>query len=221
MKLIFIGPPGSGKGTQAKHLERSRELIQLSTGDMLRATVASGSELGQQVKTIMESGELVSDDIMVSMIASRIAEPDCSGGFILDGFPRTVAQAAALDKMLAQQHTQIDGAIQFAVDPAVLIKRISGRFSCSNCGEGYHDEFKQPKQPGVCDICGATEFKRRADDNSDAVKTRLQAYEKQTAPLLPYYQYKGVLCKIDAMAEIDAVAAQVEKALDAIATQKA
>ncbi|MGF1513610.1 MAG: adenylate kinase [Elainellaceae cyanobacterium] len=217
MKLIFIGPPGSGKGTQAKYLERNRGLVQLSTGDMLRATAASGSEFGQQVKAIMESGELVSDDVMVAMIENRIAQPDCeSSGFILDGFPRTVAQAAALDKMLSSRNTQIDCAVEFAVDNAILVKRISGRYTCAQCGEGYHDEFKQPEEEGVCDVCGSTEFKRRADDNSETVSTRLRAYQKQTAPLLPYYNYKQILCRIDATADIDVVTAQLNKVLNQI-----
>ncbi len=222
MKLILIGPPGSGKGTQAKRLERNHELVQLSTGDMLRATAASGSEFGQQVKAIMTSGELVSDDVMVAMIESRIAQPDCaSSGFILDGFPRTVAQAAALDKMLSNRGIQIDSVIEFAVDSAILVKRISGRFTCAQCGEGYHDEFKQPHKDGICDVCGSTEFKRRADDNPETVATRLKAYQKQTAPLLPYYQYKEILTRIDAMADIDVVTSQINTLLERLKAEAA
>ncbi|NET10070.1 MAG: adenylate kinase, partial [Symploca sp. SIO2B6] len=167
MKLIFIGPPGSGKGTQASKLQRAKGILQISTGDMLRAAVASGSSLGQQAKTIMEAGKLVPDHLIVEMIEQRIAKPDCEKGFILDGFPRTTAQAEALDKMLLAQNTAIDRVIEFAVDDTVLIERISGRFTCAQCGEGYHDTFKQPKVENICDLCGSSEFKRRADDKAD------------------------------------------------------
>ncbi len=213
MKLIFIGPPGSGKGTQAMRLQREEGIVQLSTGDMLRAAVASGSAIGQQAKSIMESGQLVPDTIMVQMIEERIAQPDCRKGFILDGFPRTIAQAEALDEMLAQQHSSIDCVIEFKVDEGILIERISGRFTCANCGEGYNDSLKRPNTEGICDVCGSTEFKRRADDNPETVKTRLEAYRAQTEPLLPYYQERGILMGVDAMASIEKVSAQVDSLL--------
>ena len=212
MKLIFIGPPGSGKGTQAQQLQRKQGIVQISTGDMLRAAVASGSELGQQAKAIMEAGKLVPDHLIVGMIEQRIAEPDCEKGFILDGFPRTTAQAEALGQMLKDKGTALDRVVEFAVDDAILIERISGRFTCAQCGEGYHDTFKTPKADGTCDICGSTEFKRRADDKADKVKTRLDEYHALTAPLLPYYREKQLLSTIDAMAGI----AEVETQLNAI-----
>lgn len=213
MKLIFIGPPGSGKGTQALRLERVAEIVQLSTGDMLRAAVASGSAIGQQAKSIMEAGELVSDEIIVRMIQDRIAQPDCEKGFILDGFPRTIAQAHALDVMLTQQSSRLDGVIEFQVDEGILIERISGRFTCAQCGEGYNDSLKQPKVDGVCDVCGSTEFKRRADDNAETVKTRLEAYRVQTEPLLPYYRDQNILMSVNAMDSIENVSNQVDARL--------
>lgn len=213
MKLILLGPPGAGKGTQAQELERRHNLVQLSTGDMLRATIGSGSDLGKELKAIVESGALVPDEIMIRMISARIAEPDCENGFILDGFPRTTAQAEALDAMLADQGMQLDHVIAMAVDAEVLAKRIGGRFSCAKCGAGYHDEFQKTTVDDVCDHCGSTEFSRRSDDKPETVKARLEAYEKQTAPLLPYYREKGQLKSVDAMAEIDEVTRQLEAIL--------
>ena len=213
MKLILLGPPGAGKGTQAQELERRHNLMQLSTGDMLRATIGSGSDLGKEIKGIVDSGALVPDEIMIRMISARIAEPDCENGFILDGFPRTTAQAEALDTMLADQGMTLDHVIEMAVDADVLAKRIGGRFSCAKCGACYHDEFQQTKEDGVCDHCGSTEFTRRSDDNAETVKARLEAYEKQTAPLLPFYREKGQLKSVDAMAEIDEVTRQLEAIL--------
>jgi adenylate kinase len=210
MKLMLLGPPGAGKGTQAQRLERAHGLVQLSTGDMLRATIASGSELGEKVKGIVESGALVPDDIIVSMIAERIEQPDCARGFILDGFPRTVGQAEALDAMLAEKGTALDRVVEMSVEPDVLVRRISGRYACAKCGAGYHDEFQKPAKEGVCDRCGSTEFSRRADDNAETVRKRLDAYEEQTAPLLPYYREKGLLRSVDAMAPIDEVTREIE-----------
>ena len=213
MNLILLGPPGAGKGTQAQRLAESDGLVQLSTGDMLRAAVASDSEIGRIAKPIIEAGKLVPDDVMVAMIDRRIDEPDCANGFILDGFPRTLAQAEALDDVLRRKSRRLDAVIEMAVDDGVLVERISGRFSCANCGAGYHRQFRPTAEEGVCDRCGSTEFKQRPDDNEETVKTRLAAYHAQTEPLLPYYRDRGVLKTVDGMAAIDEVTAQIDTAL--------
>ncbi|TWB44118.1 adenylate kinase [Nitrospirillum pindoramense] len=215
MNLILLGPPGAGKGTQAQRLERKFGLVQLSTGDMLRALVAGGSPLGQQAKEIMGAGKLMPDALMVEMIADRITQPDCAKGFILDGFPRTVPQAEALDRMLAEKNLRLDHIIEMVVDDAALVERVTGRYTCAKCGAGYHDTFHQPKVAGVCDICGSTEFKRRADDNAETFTKRLAEYHALTAPILPYYQGKGVLKQVDGMAEIDEVTRQLEAIIGA------
>ncbi len=217
MNLILLGPPGAGKGTQAKRIEESRGLVQLSTGDMLRAAVAAGTEIGKRAKEVMERGELVSDDIVIGIISERIDQPDCARGFILDGFPRTLAQAAALDDLLAAKGRTLDVVIEMKVDDEALIERITGRFTCAECGEGYHDTFKRPQVEGKCDKCGSTEFSRRADDNAETVRARLMAYYRETAPLIGYYFCKGTLRSIDGMADIDDVTRQIEEVLTDIA----
>jgi adenylate kinase len=213
MNIILLGPPGAGKGTQAKRLETRYGLVQLSTGEMLRDTVASGSKLGRKAKEIMDAGRLMPDDLMILMIGDRIDQADCGKGFILDGFPRTTPQAVALDQMLAEKGLQLDYVVEMRADEEALIERISGRFSCAKCGAGYHDRFKQPRQSGVCDVCQGTEFTRRGDDNEATVRRRLEAYNAQTAPILPYYEEKGILATVDGMAEIGEVARQIEGVL--------
>ncbi len=216
MNLILLGPPGAGKGTQAKRLQDSLGIPQLSTGDMLRASATSGSELGIKAKGFMDAGHLVPDDVMIDMIAERIDEPDCRKGFILDGFPRTVAQAKALDKMLERQKRKLDRVIEMTVDDDALVERITGRFACARCGAGYHEMFQRPRKDGVCDTCGHTEFVRRADDTAETVRARLEAYHAQTTPLLPYYRKRGVLSSVDGMADIDDVARQIETLFETV-----
>ncbi|MCR8825746.1 adenylate kinase [Pseudosulfitobacter koreensis] len=211
--LILLGPPGAGKGTQARMLQKRYGLVQLSTGDLLRAAVAEGSEAGKAADKVMKSGGLVSDDIVIAILRDRLAAPDTAKGVILDGFPRTTVQAEALDDLLAESGQQIDAAISLEVDDEAMVHRIAGRYACAACGEGYHDSFKQPQVEGVCDVCGASNMKRRADDNAETVAERLAAYHRQTAPLITYYEKRGALQRIDAMGPIDEIATTVSRAV--------
>ncbi|MEO0668331.1 MAG: adenylate kinase [Pseudomonadota bacterium] len=204
--LILLGPPGAGKGTQARMLEGRFGYVQLSTGDLLRAAVTAGTDAGKAADAVMKSGGLVSDDIVIAILRDRLGQPDCARGVILDGFPRTTVQAQALDAMLAETGQRINAAISLEVDDAAMVDRIAGRYTCGNCGEGYHDSFKRPNVEGVCDKCGSTEMKRRADDTVEAVATRLSAYHAQTAPLIEYYAGRQVLQRVGAMGSIDEIA---------------
>lgn len=211
MNIILLGPPGAGKGTQATRLQETFGIAKLSTGDMLRAAVAAETKLGLKVKVIMEEGKLVPDDIMVGLIRDRIQEDDCENGFILDGFPRTIAQAEALDVMLAELNRPLTSVTELKVDDQALIERISGRFSCKGCGDSYHKVFKLPQVENICDSCGGTEFVFRKDDNAETVSKRLEVYHKETAPLLPYYKNKGVFNSVDGMAHYNEVTEAINK----------
>jgi adenylate kinase len=214
MKLVLLGPPGCGKGTQAKRLGDAYGAVQLSTGDMLRSEIADGSSIGMAAQKIMEAGNLVPDEILISMIERRISEDDCAKGFILDGFPRTTAQAEALDAMLDRRGDGLDHVIGLEVDDDAMVERITGRFTCENCGEGYHDTLNPPAQAGACNKCGGKAFVRRPDDNAQTVRTRFQAYRDLTAPVVAYYDEKGVLERVDGMASIDDVSAELKALLD-------
>lgn len=213
MNIILLGPPGAGKGTQAKLIEDKHGMKQLSTGDMLRAAVAQGTETGRKAKEIMDRGELVPDAVVVGIISDRLEQPDVTKGFILDGFPRNEAQAVALDQMLAGKGLKLDAVIEMKVDDEALVERITGRYTCAKCGKGYHDRFEKPKVASVCDVCGGTEFSRRADDNEKTVRDRLSVYNRQTAPLVHYYGGRGTLKTIDGMADIAEVTRQIEGVL--------
>ena len=209
--LILLGPPGAGKGTQAQLLVSHHGLIQLSTGDMLRAAVKAGTELGQQAKAIMDAGQLMPDAVVTGLISDQLDKHAHAPGFIFDGYPRTQAQAESLDTLLAARGLKLNHVIELTVDEEALVARIAGRFTCARCNEGYHDTFKQPKVPGVCDVCQSTEFKRRPDDNADTVRARLKVYRADTAPILPYYEAKGIVTRVDGMADIEQVSASIER----------
>lgn len=217
--LILLGPPGAGKGTQARMLEQDFGLVQLSTGDLLRGAVAAGTDAGKAAKAVMEAGELVSDEIVINILRDRMADDDCARGVILDGFPRTTAQAEALEGLLAEHNATVDSVISLAVDDAAMVERVSGRFTCGGCGEGYHDTFKAPKVAGTCDNCGSSDFKRRADDNAETVAARLEAYHASTAPLIAFYDAKGTLTTVDAMGEIDAIASHLSTIVGKVARE--
>jgi adenylate kinase len=207
--IILLGPPGAGKGTQARMLEEDFGLVQLSTGDLLRAAVAAGTEAGRKAKAVMEAGQLVSDDIVLAILKDRMAQPDVAKGIILDGFPRTAGQAAALDRLLADAGQKVTAAVSLEVDDEAMVARVSGRYTCAGCGEGYHDDFKQPAKAGFCDKCGGTAMNRRADDNAETVRERLTAYHAQTAPLIAHYERQSVLERVPAMGSIDGIRARL------------
>jgi adenylate kinase len=214
MNIILLGPPGAGKGTQAQRLVAERGMVQLSTGDMLRAAVKAGTPTGLKAKAVMEAGQLVSDEIVSGIIGEALDQLTPETGVIFDGYPRTAPQAESLDALLSDRSRQLDHVIELGVDEDALVDRITGRFTCASCGEGYHDRYKQPKVAGTCDKCGSTEFKRRPDDNEETVRTRMAEYRAKTAPILPIYEARGIVSRVDGMADIDAVSAAVGAILD-------
>lgn len=216
MIVVLLGPPGAGKGTQAQKIEKTQGLVQLSTGDMLRAAVTEGSKVGKKAKDFMEAGKLVTDEIVVKIIENRIQKVDCKNGFLLDGFPRTLTQAKALDNMLYQKSLKLNAVVEMQVDDEALVDRIIGRYTCTACNQGYHGENLKPKVDGVCDNCGSTNFKRRVDDNRETVSSRLEAYHSQTAPLLPYYKEQGVLRVVNGMVDIGDVSVQINDVLSSL-----
>ena len=214
MNIILLGPPGAGKGTQASRLVEERDMVQLSTGDMLRAAAAAGTEVGRKAQAVMAAGELVSDEIVNKILSDRLDQPDIAKGFILDGYPRTAVQADSLDRLLGQKGLHLDHVIELGVDEDALVERIAGRFSCAKCNTLYHDSFKQPVVAGTCDVCGSHEFKRRADDNEEAVRTRMAEYRAKTAPILPHYEAQNIVRRVDGMAAIGTVSKAIDKILD-------
>jgi adenylate kinase len=214
MNIILLGPPGAGKGTQAGRLVKERAMVQLSTGDMLRAAVVAGTEIGLKAKAVMAAGELVSDEIVDGILSARLDQDDVARGFILDGYPRTAVQAASLDRLLEQKGLRLDHVIELEVDEDALVDRITGRFTCANCNTPYHDRYKRPQAEGVCDVCGSADFKRRGDDNEQAVRTRMAEYRAKTAPILPHYEAQGIVRRVDGMAAVGEVSAAIAGILD-------
>lgn len=214
MRIVLLGPPGAGKGTQARILVEKFHVAQISTGDLFRDNVKNGTEVGKKVEALLKEGKIVPDEITIKMVEERLQQPDCKNGFILDGFPRTVAQAEALEKMLTSSGIKLDAVVQITVNEDLLVERISGRYTCGSCNEGYHDKFKQPAHAGTCDKCGAVDqFKRRSDDNEQTVRTRLEEYHAKTAPILPFYESRNMLKNVDGMADLGAVTASIEAVL--------
>ena len=214
MKLILLGPPAAGKGTQAKLIADNHSIPQLSTGDMLREAVDAGTEVGKRAKAVMDAGKLVSDEIVNAIVSERLDQSDCKNGFILDGFPRTLEQSSALENILSGKGIALDHVVELQVDDEALVKRIAGRYTCDSCGEGYHDNFKKPASEGVCDRCGSSQFVRRPDDNAETMRTRLMTYYKETSPLIGYYYAKELLKPVNGMGEIDEIASDIDKILN-------